>query len=85
MDVLPRGHYRHYKGKDYEVIGIGRHSETGESLVIYQALYGAKTIWVRPLSMFLENVQVNGITKPRFKKIKNMAKTARQESSRLST
>ncbi|MBM3610006.1 MAG: DUF1653 domain-containing protein [Alphaproteobacteria bacterium] len=60
------GKYRHYKNLNYEVIGIARHSETLEKLVIYKALYGEKGFWVRPLEMFTELVEVNGISQPRF-------------------
>lgn len=52
--VLEKGLYRHYKGKYYEVIGIAKHSETGESLVVYRPLYGEQGLWVRPLEMFEE-------------------------------
>lgn len=65
-DVLPPGTYRHYKGREYLVIGVARHSETGESLVVYQALYGEKGLWVRPLSMFRESVETAGGRVPRF-------------------
>ena len=58
--------YEHYKGKRYKVIGIARHSETLEELVVYQALYGDYGIWVRPLAMFLENISLNGKSRPRF-------------------
>ena len=61
------GRYRHYKGKEYQVMGVAGHSETLEELVVYQALYGRKELWVRPLSMFLEEVEVNGKKIPRFK------------------
>lgn len=62
----PKGRYRHYKGNDYEVIGIVRHSETLETLVLYQALYGDLGLWVRPLAMFLESVEIDGKAVPRF-------------------
>ena len=52
--MLKLGRYKHYKGKEYEVLGVAKHSETLEDFVIYQALYGKKQIWVRPLNMFLE-------------------------------
>jgi hypothetical protein len=65
-DDLPTGTYRHYKGMEYRVIGVARHSETGESLVVYQALYGEKGLWVRPLSMFREGVETAGGRVPRF-------------------
>jgi len=72
MRKLKLGKYRHYKGKFYRVIGIGRHSETLEELVIYRALYeskkfGKNALWVRPKEMFLEKVIVDGKKVPRFK------------------
>ncbi len=60
------GRYRHYKGNDYEVIGVARHSETEEELVVYRKLYGDGSMWVRPLAMFTEDVEVDGTTVPRF-------------------
>lgn len=73
MDPLPPlpseprpGLYRHYKGQDYRVLGLGRHSETRETLVVYQALYGERGLWVRPQAMFLETVNQAGRTVPRF-------------------
>lgn len=72
MDDLKIGKYRHSKsGKEYEVLGIGFHSETQEQLVIYRALYGEGQFWVRPLNMFLEIVEVEGKKVPRFIFIKN--------------
>ena len=65
-EVLSPGRYRHYKGLDYEVIGVARHSETEETLVVYRTLYGDFDLWVRPLSMFMENVAVDGELVPRF-------------------
>ena len=65
IEILP-GRYRHYKGKDYEVIDIARHSETDEKLVVYRCLYGDYSLWVRPLSMFRETVTVAGEQVPRF-------------------
>ncbi|AEF93202.1 protein of unknown function DUF1653 [Desulfotomaculum nigrificans CO-1-SRB] len=59
--------YKHFKGKEYLVLYLAKHSETLEDLVVYQALYGEKGIWVRPLSMFLEKVEVNGEFVDRFK------------------
>ena len=50
------GKYRHFKGMEYEVVGVARHSETLEEMVVYRALYGEGSLWVRPLSMFLEKV-----------------------------
>ena len=62
----PLGRYRHYKGGEYEVIGILRHSETLEALVLYRALYGARGLWVRPAAMFQEEVVIEGLRQPRF-------------------
>jgi hypothetical protein len=61
-----RGTYRHYKGKDYTVIGVARHSETDEELVVYQQEYGDHGLWVRPLAMFIETVEVDGNSVARF-------------------
>lgn len=63
---LQPGRYRHYKGKLYEVIDVARHSETEEYLVVYRCLYGDYSLWVRPLQMFLEMVDVDGVKTPRF-------------------
>ena len=68
------GRYKHYKGKQYEVVGLARHSETLEELVVYKALYnseefGNNALWVRPKKMFLETVIVDGKKVPRFKEI----------------
>lgn len=63
------GKYRHYKGKEYEVIGTAKHSETLEELVIYKALYGERQLWARPLKMFEETVIVDGVKKSRFELI----------------
>ena len=63
---LQVGIYQHYKGQQYRVIGVAKHSETEEELVVYQTLYGAFDLWVRPLSMFIENVEINGLEQPRF-------------------
>ena len=67
-DPLP-GKYRHYKGGLYEVVGIARHSETDEELVVYRPLYGDGGMWVRPRIMFMETVLVNGNALPRFQRI----------------
>ncbi len=66
---LKLGEYEHYKGNRYKVLGAARHSETLEELVVYQALYGERGIWVRPLGMFLEKVEVNGKIVSRFRHI----------------
>jgi len=72
MQNLKLGKYQHFKGKFYKVIGIARHSETIEELVIYQALYhseeyGNNSLWARPKKMFMENVVRDGKEMPRFK------------------
>ena len=64
--------YEHYKGHRYKILGIARHTETLEEMVIYQPLYGKGDIWVRPLNMFIENVIINGSTVPRFKLIEEL-------------
>ena len=63
------GRYRHFKGGEYEVIGVAKHSETGETMVVYQALYGEGGLWVRPEAMFLETVERDGKTFARFEYI----------------
>lgn len=65
-DPIPTGRYRHYKGQEYTVLGVARHSETEESLVVYRQEYGTQGLWVRPLNMFTEEVQVNEKRVPRF-------------------
>ena len=61
------GRYRHYKtGNEYEVVGVARHSETLEELVVYRALHGDGGLWVRPVAMFTESVSANGQDVPRF-------------------
>jgi len=66
--VIP-GQYRHYKGQDYEVLGIARHSETEEELVVYRALYGECGLWVKPLGMFEQQVEIDGRPVPRFRRL----------------
>lgn len=63
------GKYRHFKGKEYRVIGIASHSETLEPMVVYQALYGDAGLWVRPLHMWNEIVEKDGYHGPRFQYI----------------
>ena len=65
MDIRP-GRYRHFKGGEYEVVGTARHSETGEAMVVYRALYGAGGLWVRPAAMWNERVEREGYAGPRF-------------------
>ncbi|WP_174843825.1 DUF1653 domain-containing protein [Cryobacterium cheniae] len=66
MNDIAIGRYRHYKGNLYEVLGVARHSETEEQLVVYTALYGEHGLWVRPLAMFTECVTIQGEDVPRF-------------------
>ena len=65
-DIIINGQYKHYKGGKYEVIGIARHSETLEELVIYRDIDEKNKIWARPLAMFLSDVEVDGKKMPRF-------------------
>ena len=67
--MIAPGRYRHYKGNDYEVIGIATHSETHEAMVVYRPLYGEGKLWVRPAAMFAETVTVDGKSVPRFSPI----------------
>ncbi|MBR2646075.1 MAG: DUF1653 domain-containing protein [Clostridia bacterium] len=60
------GKYRHFKGKEYEVIALAKHSETLEELVVYRALYGDRAVWVRPAAMWNETVEKDGKLVPRF-------------------
>ena len=66
MATVKPGKYRHFKGNEYEVIGVASHSETLEPMVIYRALYGEGGLWVRPLSMWEATVTRDGITQPRI-------------------
>lgn len=66
LPTLTPGRYRHYKGRDYEVMGVVRHSETLEAMVLYRPLYGERALWVRPHAMFCGTVQVDGQLLPRF-------------------
>jgi hypothetical protein len=68
-ETIKPGRYRHYKGNEYEVIGIARHSETLEPMVVYRPLYGENGMWVRPAAMFAENVVIDGKTRPRFERL----------------
>ena len=70
LKKLQKGIYQHYKGQLYQVIDIVKHSETFEDMVLYQALYGEFGLWVRPLAMFLESVEVDGKLQKRFKLLK---------------
>ena len=66
MDEIRPGRYRHFKGNEYEVLFTATHSETGEQMVVYRALYGEGSVWVRPASMWNETVERDGKTFSRF-------------------
>jgi len=72
--MIKLGIYQHYKGNYYKVIGMARHSETLEDLVVYQALYGEHGLWVRPAKMFGESMMINNEAKPRFQFISHIVK-----------
>ena len=69
IKTIQPGRYRHFKGNEYEVIGIARHSETEEPMVVYKALYGDGGLWTRPAEMWNEKVTRNGKTFKRFEQI----------------
>lgn len=69
LPSLPTGRYRHYKGGEYEVIGVARHSETLEPVVVYRPLYNDSGWWVRPFEMFTGTLAVDGVVRPRFERI----------------
>ena len=69
MELKP-GRYRHFKGKEYQLLGVATHSETGEPMVIYRALYGEGGLWVRPAAMWSQTVERDGYSGPRFVLIK---------------
>lgn len=69
LPELAPGRYRHYKGGEYEVLGVARHSETLKPVVVYRPLYGAPELWVRPHDMFVEEVEVGGRRQPRFVRV----------------
>ena len=73
LQSIPQGIYRHYKGSLYQVLHVANHSETEEELVVYRCLYGEYDVWVRPLAMFTESIEVNGKEVPRFELIKALA------------
>lgn len=66
MDEIKLGRYRHFKGNEYEVLYLAKHSETEEDMVVYRALYGERGVWVRPASMWNETVERDGKTYRRF-------------------
>ena len=63
---IKQGTYRHFKGNKYHILGVARHSEDGSTLVVYRPMYGDGDLWVRPVEMFLETVELNGQQVPRF-------------------
>lgn len=71
LPAVAPGRYRHYKGGEYELVGIARHSETLEPLVVYRPLYGEGALWVRPHAMFFGEVEVEGRRRPRFERLSN--------------
>ena len=73
-DLVP-GRYRHYKGGEYTVLGVARHSETEDFLVVYRPEYGERNLWVRPLEMFQESVETAAGLQPRFKLIEGAVDT----------
>ena len=67
MPDLTPGRYRHFKGNEYRLLFVATHSETREPMVVYQALYGEKGLWVRPAAMWTERVERDGYSGPRFR------------------
>ena len=78
--VIQPGRYRHYKGPEYQVYEVAKHSETEEPLVVYRCLYGDFDLWVRPLSMFLETVELDGVNIPRFALVEENEQKLAQKS-----
>lgn len=70
LTIAP-GLYEHYKGMRYEVLGTARHSETLEPMAVYRALYGEHGLWVRPVAMFLEAIEINGVSRKRFQRMED--------------
>ncbi|SHN23714.1 DUF1653 domain-containing protein [Rhizobacter sp. OV335] len=69
LPTLPLGLYRHYKGGEYEVIGVARHSESLEAMVVYRPLYNDTGWWVRPFEMFVGTVEIDGVVRRRFEPV----------------
>lgn len=72
LPTLPLGRYRHYKGGEYEVLGVVRHSETLEPLVLYRPLYNDSGLWVRPFTLFVEQIEIDGRRLARFAAVDEM-------------
>ena len=79
IQTIPIGRYRHFKGNEYEVIAIARHSETEEAMVVYKALYGEHGVWVRPASMWNETVTRDGVTYRRFYRLDRIERVEKYE------
>jgi hypothetical protein len=77
LPTTPLGRYRHYKGAEYEVVGVARHSETHEALVVYRPLYNDSGLWVRPHAMFFEEIEFEGARVARFAPIPGLAQEHR--------
>jgi hypothetical protein len=75
MAEIQPGRYRHYKGNEYTVLGVARHSETLQELVVYRQEYGERGLWVRPAAMFAETVEVEGRAVPRFQHLDEQGAT----------
>jgi hypothetical protein len=71
LPLLKPGRYRHHKGGEYDVLGVVRHSESLEALVLYRPLYNDSGLWVRPYEMFVEQVETNGRLQRRFERVKD--------------
>ncbi|MBC7601313.1 MAG: DUF1653 domain-containing protein [Ramlibacter sp.] len=69
LPATPTGRYRHYKGGEYEVVGVAQHSESFEALVVYRPLYNDTGLWVRPHAMFFGDIEIAGVSQPRFARI----------------
>jgi hypothetical protein len=80
MNAISLGRYRHYKGNEYTVLGLARHSETLEELVVYRQEYGEHGLWVRPRQMFFEKVNVDGQEVPRFEYLGTPETTSQDEA-----
>lgn len=83
MNEIPPGRYRHYKGKEYTVLGVAHHSETLEELVVYRQEYGDHGLWVRPKQMFSEMVKVDGKQVPRFQPLSSSSEEIRESTKNI--